>query len=211
MHENPALQHAKNLDLYKFHRVPLPVKLDAVRVYLAGASLRKTTHAFDHRCSFSHEALRQWVQAFASVFTVDPARRETVVIDETSLFLRDGQEVYGWVALDPDTRDVLVTWVTQGRSGVEALLFLKNVLRRCTNDPHVEVDAGVWYPWALETLGLEWHVQAGGDRNLAESFFGSLKNRLGKMHQRPGTWHTWETVGGLVKAHAWFWCQTRGS
>lgn len=44
-------------------------------------------------------------------------------------------------------------------------------------------DAGIWYPWSLETMGLEWDVVSGGARNLMESFFGSIKNRLEKMHR----------------------------
>lgn len=88
---------------------------------------------------------------------------------------------------------------------MEAFLFLKAVLRECPSDPVVMVDRGVWYPWALDTLGVKWWVQRGGPRSLVESYFGSLKWRLGKMKRRRGTWHTLETLPGLVRMHAWRW------
>lgn len=210
MHDDKAL-HARARSLYKRRRVPTRVKLRAIKTYLAGASLRGTAWALRGLYPFSHEAVRQWVQRIGHLFRATPEKRELVVVDETSVFLADGQERFVWAALDPATREVILTWVTQGRGGMEARLFFKNVLRRCKNKPHVQVDAGVWYPWALDSLNLEWNVQCGGHRNLVESYFGSLKHRLDQMKRRPGTWHTEDTLPNLVKMHAWRWNRTRST
>ena len=133
------------------------------------------------------------------------AHHEVVVIDETSLFTEDGTDVFGWAALDGKTKQVIMTWVTQGRGGLEALLFLKNVLRQCSNRPFIQVDRGVWYPWACRTLGLRWKVQRGGMRNHVENWFGSLKWRLGATRRRPGTWHTQTSLHDFMGTYATFW------
>lgn len=187
---------------------PLAIRLRAAKSWLAGASLRGTRDALDHEARFSHESVRRWAHQLGRHLTRH-IQRDFVAVDETSLFLQDGREVYGWAAFDAVRFEVFLTWVTQGRSGVEAWLFFKNILRRAVNGPFVIVDAGVWYPWPLETLGLDWEVVAGAARNFVESFFGSVKNRLEKMRRRPGTWHSRASLEALLRCQAWWWNHTR--
>lgn len=158
---------------------------------------------------FSHEAVRQWVHRFGRIL-IRHVKREIVVVDETSLWTSKGIEVFGWAALDGKTRCVLVTWVTEGRSGLEAMLLFKNVLRRVVGKPVVMVDARSWYPWALDVPALRWKVQRGGPCSHVECFFGSLKNRLEKMARRPGSWHTRASIQRLMEAHATWWITDRG-
>lgn len=203
MHRDPALQRAKKLGLYERVRTPHWVKLKAVRTYLAGASLRGTAWALKDLWAFSHEAVRLWVQRLAHLFPRHAARHDLVVIDETSVFLRDGSEVFVWAALDGETQESLGTWVSQGRSGLEAYLFAQAVVDRCTGRPRIVVDRGVWYPWALDRVDAEWEVVSGGVRSLVGSYFGSLKARLEKMESGHGTWHSRETLAGVVRMHGW--------
>ena len=74
--------------------------------------------------------------------------------------------------------------MTTGRSGVEALAFLTGVLARCDNQPAIHVDRGMWYPWPLKVLGLDWQVTSGGVRNTVETWFGLLKERIGPFRRR---------------------------
>jgi transposase-like protein len=186
---------------------PPTIKLEAAKSWLSGTSLRNTCSVLDHKALFSHESPRQWAHRLGHHLQRH-VQRDVVVVDETSLFLEDGTEVYGWAAMDGVTRQVFLTWVTQGRGGMEAWLFFKNVLRRCRTSPFVLVDAGVWYPWPLNAQDFDWSEVSGGARNHVESFFGSLENRLDKMRRRPGTWHTRQSLNALLRAHAWWWNHT---
>ena len=150
-------------------------------------------------------AFSQASNRLAPLVKPQPAHHAIVVIDETSIFPEDGSESFGWVALDGDTHEAILSWVTQGRGGLEALIFLKNVLRHCTNRPFVRVGRGVGYPRALDTLGIKWKVQRGGRRSLVESFFGSLKWRIQRMHRRPRAWHTMATLRRILQVHLWNW------
>lgn len=205
MHSDPALKQAHDLGLFKRRRKPLTVRWRAVRVWLAGASLRRTAMVLSDEAEFSHEAVRLWAGRFAHLFHPRKKEHAQIVVDETTIILANMREVYEWAALDADTREVLLVWKTQGRGGLEALLFMKAVLRRCRGKPFVMVDKGSWYPWALDTLGLEWKVQRGGPRSLVESYFGSLKHRLGRMRRRPQSRHTERSLVGLLSLHAYFW------
>ncbi|MCK4445181.1 MAG: hypothetical protein KAW09_11595 [Thermoplasmata archaeon] len=51
----------------------------------------------------------------------------------------------GWRAIDIGIWDVLAAWASQGRSGLEALSFIKKVLEGCGNNPIVYVDKAPWY------------------------------------------------------------------
>ena len=65
-----------------------------------------------------------------------------------------GQEVYVWAAVDVETIDA-----PYQRSGLNAYLFLKKALKKCSNKPLVLVDGGPWHPWALQRLGLHTFVK----------------------------------------------------
>jgi transposase-like protein len=213
MHSNPPAGLASSNETeprtYQDGPFPAPIKFQAAKLWLSGASLRATRDALDHRAIFSHESVRQWAHRLGHHLDRH-AQREVIAVDETSLFVEDGTEVFGWAALDAQTREVFLTWVTQGRSSLEGWLFFKNVLRRCEDEaPFVVVDAGVWYPWPLNRLGFDGDIVSGGDRNVVESFFGSLKNRLEKMQRRPGTWHTRASLQDVLRCHAWWWNHTR--
>jgi putative transposase len=63
-------------------------------------------------------------------------------------------EVYGWAADAVDTVEVIHIEVPPGRSDLNALLFIKQVLKQCRGEPVGLVDRGPWYDWALEDLDL---------------------------------------------------------
>jgi len=74
-----------------------------------------------------------------------------VAVDETVVKF-NRYRCYLWAAIDVDTREVLAVYVSRGRSMLNALAFLKKVLRACENRPVLVVDRGPWYPWALRSL-----------------------------------------------------------
>ncbi|ELZ36980.1 transposase, IS240 [Halorubrum saccharovorum DSM 1137] len=77
----------------------------------------------------------------------------TVAIDETKLKVEE-TEVYVWAAVDVGDFERLHIEVSPGRSDLDALLFVKQVLERCRGEPVVLVDRGPWCNWALDDLNL---------------------------------------------------------
>jgi transposase-like protein len=69
----------------------------------------------------------------------------------------------------------LVLEASYGRSSLNALAFLKEALRMCTDKPLVLVDRGPWYRWAFERLGLEYRC---------ERLFRYLKERTAVFHHK---------------------------
>lgn len=75
------------------------------------------------------------------LFEPDRDRRRAVAVDETKLDIKD-EEVYVWAAVDVDTFEVLQVEVSPGRSSLDALLFLTEVLMYCRGQPTVLADRG---------------------------------------------------------------------
>ena len=63
----------------------------------------------------------------------------TVAIDEIKLKVEE-TEVYVWAAVDVETVEVIHIEVSPGRPDPDALLFVKQVLKRCRGEPVVLVD-----------------------------------------------------------------------
>jgi transposase-like protein len=85
----------------------------------------------------------------------EPRYRRCIAVDETKLRVKKPY-VYIWSAVDVDSRELLALEASYGRSCLNALAFLKEALRMCTDKPLVLVDKGPWYRWAFERLGLEY-------------------------------------------------------
>ncbi len=73
--------------------------------------------------------------------SVPPRKRNLVAVDEAELKV-NGRIVYAWAAIDADTRGLLAMEATWG-----ALLFLRKVLGRCTNNLYS------WSTGARGTIG----------------------------------------------------------
>ena len=82
----------------------------------------------------SHEVIRQWFHRLTHLFEPDRQDRQEVAVDETKIEV-DGEEVYVWTAVDCDTLEVLAVEVSPGRSSLDALVFLRDVLKRCRGPP----------------------------------------------------------------------------
>lgn len=111
----------------------------------------------------SHETLRQWYLAVASVFEPRRQSRPVVAVDETTVSVA-GRAVYVWAALDVQSFELVYLAVTPGRSSLAALLFLRAVLEYCRGKPVFVVDHGPWYTWAFETPECRWR-----NRNVGHS------------------------------------------
>ena len=106
-----------------------------------------------------------------------------MAVDETNIEI-DGKEVYVWAAVDCETLEVLAVEVSPGRSSLDALLFLEDVLKRCRGRPLMRADRGPWYDWPLEMLDCEFERETWGNRSLIEAWFGLFKYRTRRFWHR---------------------------
>ena len=150
-----------------------------VASYRAGLSYRKIEQFIDR----SYEAIRQWLHRLKHLFERDCREREEVTVDETKLDI-DGEEVYVWMAVDCETLEVLAVEVSPGRSSLDALLFLEDVLERCRGRPLVRADRGPWYDWPLEFLNGEFKRETWGNRSLIEAWFSLFKYQTRRFWHR---------------------------
>jgi transposase-like protein len=54
----------------------------------------------------------------------------------------NGKHVFVWAAIDVDTRELLAVCASYQRSSLNSYIFLRKVLKACTNKPLILVDKG---------------------------------------------------------------------
>lgn len=142
-------EQAREQKIFSREDTPTEQRVESAFLYHAGLSYRRVQQVVER----SYEALRQWYHRLAHLFDPEPDYHSTVAINETKLKVEE-TEVYVWAAVDVETFEVIHIEVSPGRSDLDALLFVKQVLKRCRGDPVVLVDRGPWYNWALDDLRL---------------------------------------------------------
>lgn len=155
----------------------------------------------------SHAPITTWHRRASALFRDRPAKRhEERVADETTVHVElEGGELeawFLWVAVNPRTEEVVYATFTQGRSGVEALGFVRGVLRFCTNVPLFVVDDAGWYPWALGQVNAEFRVVSGGVRDRIETWIGLVKGRLVGSRERFPPNASWGTLRAWAQGDA---------
>ena len=191
---------ARDQEVFSREDTPTEQRVEAAFLYHAGLSYRRVERVVGR----SYEAVRQWYHRLAHLFDPDPDYHSTVAIDETKLKVEE-TEVYVWAAVDVETFEVIHIEVSPGRSELDALLFVKQVLKRCRGEPVVLVDRGPWYNWALDDLDLcDSLRETWGERSLIEAWFGLLKYRTRLFYSRFPHHSSWKSVDPWVKAFAAF-------
>jgi len=118
-----------------------------------------------------------------ALFEFDCQDRQEVAVDETEIEV-DGQDLYVWAAVDCDTLEVLHVDVSPSRSGLNALLFLREVLKRGRGRPAPAGDRGPGYDWPLNLLNCDFERETWGNRSLIEAWFGLFKYRTRRFWYR---------------------------
>jgi len=162
---------------FRRRRKGMELKVLAVLLYQMGLSYRKVGMAVSNMDSVSHEAVRLWYKRLGMDFT-GPERKErrAIAMDETKLKIED-QWYYLWAAIDLDSKEILAILLSRGRACMDTLIFLRKILRYCSNKPTFYVDGGPWYRWPLSGLGIPFKRETFGNRAPIEQWFGQLKHR----------------------------------
>lgn len=121
------------------------------------------------------------------LFDPQPDHHLTIAIDETNV-KADNYQVYVWAAVDVDTFEIIHIEASPGRSDLDLLLFIKQVMKRCRGQPVLLVDCGPWYNWHWMTsiyhVSLSRNVEG---RLSVEAGFGLLKYRTRLFYSRFST------------------------
>ncbi|XRO74805.1 IS6 family transposase [Methanocaldococcus sp. 28A] len=161
----------------KRNKKSIEIKILAGILYYLGLSLRKVSLFLSQFESISHESVRQYYHKIKDILN-EPERktRNLIVIDETKLKLGN-ETIYVWSAIDVESKECLGIYISKTRCYLDTILFVKSILKFCSNKPKILVDGGKWYPWTLQRLGLKFERVRFGLRNCVESFFSLLKRR----------------------------------
>lgn len=146
-------------------------------LYYTGLSYEKAG-SFVHA---SHEAVREWYQKGKNLLrrSTEKKKRKWIAVDEKKIKL-NGTPVFIWGAVDLDYEKVIAIWVSVGRSGLKAMIFLKKVEHACKGKlPRIFIDGGSWYPWALEIVGFKRHtVLSFGPRSAIKRLSCDIEKRI---------------------------------
>ena len=196
-----VVKEAREQEVFSREDTPTEDRIWAAFLYHAGLSYRRVEAVV----GYSYEAVRQWYHRLAHLFEPEPDHHVTVAVDETKLKIED-REVYVWAAVDVDTFEIVHIEVSPGRSDLDALLFLKTVLKRCRGRPVIVVDRGPWYNWSLDELDLpcESRRETWGERSLVEAWFGLLKYRTMLFFHRFPHQSSWQSTDRWMRAFAAF-------
>ncbi len=163
--------------IYQRKRKSNEQKALGMLLYNAGLSY-KNTGMF---VNASYEAVREWYQKGKEIFeqSIEIKRRKWVAVDEKEITV-NGTTLFIWGAVDLDDERVIATWVSYGRSGLEAKSFLKKVKCACKRRlPRIFIDGGSWYPWALHQVGFHrYTIVSFGPRSAIERLFGDIERRI---------------------------------
>ena len=173
------VEKARQQEVFSREDTPTERRVLAAFLYHAGLSYRRIEPFVDR----SYEAIRQWFHRLKHLFEPDYRARQEVAVDETKIEI-DGEQHYVWAAVDCETLEVLAVDVSPGRSSLDALLFLRDVLKRCRGRPLVRADRGPWYDWPLERLDCKYERETWGNRSLIEAWFGLFKYRTRRFWHR---------------------------
>ncbi|XRP96539.1 IS6 family transposase [Methanocaldococcus sp. 16A] len=170
--------------IVKRNKKSIEIKILAGILYYLGLSLRKVSLFLSQFESISHESVRTYYHKIKEILN-EPERktRNLIAIDETKLKIGN-ETIYVWSAIDVGSKECLGIYVSKTRCYLDTILFVKNILKFCSNKPKILVDGGKWYPWALQRLGLKFERVRFGLRNCVESFFSLLKRRTKSFYNR---------------------------
>lgn len=135
----------------------------------------------------SKSSVHEWVKAVEGIIEIslETKHRNTVAIDETILKIQ-GVEVYLWLRIDVETREIIAFHVSPTREGLNATFFLKKIMSACINKPLLVVDGAGWYPWTCERFGLTCQRMTRWLRNSIEQCYKFVKDRTRAFYNNFG-------------------------
>ncbi|AIJ05569.1 transposase, IS240 [Methanocaldococcus bathoardescens] len=92
--------------------------------------------------SISHESVRTYYHKVKEVLN-EPKKgiRNLIAIDETKLKVGD-KTIYVWSTIDVESKECLGVYISETRNYLDTILFVRGILKFCSNKPKILVDGG---------------------------------------------------------------------
>jgi len=180
----------KKLNIFHRNKKPVAIKIISVLDYIFSTSYRKIKQKlrFLYGIDVAVSAIYKWVKAFQSKIkvSVDRKERTVILIDETCI-MNQGRKLYLWAAVDMNTQEIVAYHSSIYRNSIEAGLFLRKVLNKCSNKPIVVSDKGPWYIPAFERMKIDYWHNTFSVRNPVEQLFKLVKDRTRVFYNSVGS------------------------
>ena len=139
----------------------------ALHLYFNGHSLRNTSKALSKFVTRSHNAIRDWIQKYnPRRLYYNKTKIFEFILDETQI--KVGSElIWLWVAIEPESKEVLRLNISKERNMFMAERFLSNVVKEYGEHP-VSTDGGTWYPQDCQFLKINHYIHSSYDKSIIE-------------------------------------------
>jgi len=148
----------------------------AVNLYFDGLSLRKTSKALSRFVSRSHTAIRDWIEKYKPQRLLSKSKKIAEFIVDETLIKVGSEYVWLWIAIEPETRQILAVTVSRERNMLITERFLSGLIKDYGKHP-VSTDGGTWYPQGCEFLKLKHHIHSSLEKSLIEITIQYVKDR----------------------------------
>ena len=102
-------------------------------------------------------------------------RYPSIIVDETMLKVGSAY-IWLWIAIEPENKQILVSYVFKERNMLVAEHFLSEVVHNYGIHP-VSTDGGTWYPMACRFLKLGHHIHSPLEKSLIERTMQYVQDR----------------------------------
>jgi putative transposase len=158
------------------NRTPSKYVYYGLHLYFSGLSLRKASERLSQMYKRNHVSIWNWIQKY-HVRRISPKRKRIseFIVDET--LLKVGSEyAWLWVAIEPETRQILSLSLSKERNMFVAERYLSSLVKVHGKHP-VSTDGGTWYPHACRFLKIRHHLHSPLEKSLIERTMQYIKDR----------------------------------
>ena len=146
----------------------------ALHLYFNGLSLRNTSKALSKFVTRSHTIKLDQKYTPQRLY-YNKTKIFEFILDETQI--KVGSElIWLWVAIEPESKEVLRLNISKERNMFVAERFLSNVVKEYGEHP-VSTDGGTWYPQACQFLKLNHHIHSSYEKSIIERTIQYIKDR----------------------------------
>ena len=192
------------LDFVERVCTPIPIMKLGIQLHLGGLSLANTISILDslgyHR---ARSTVHNWIQK-ADLAPEAGRAPDQIALDETVVKV-NGERYWLYMAVDPETNDILHLRLFPSRTTVLTKRFLRELAdNHAVEDAEFLVDGAPWLQAGLFELGMHFRHETFGDRNPVERVFQEIKRRTNQFyntfsHADPATAENW------LQALGWAW------
>jgi transposase-like protein len=138
----------------------------AIDLYCLGLSTRQIQNHLEsvHGVETSHMSIHRWVRKYSKhvssyVKTLHPRVGSELHVDEMVVRSSSGTDEYLWNAMDRETKFLLASVLTTGRTEEEAFSVISQAVAQAKKKPRVAVtDGNPSYPGAVKRNGIARHI-----------------------------------------------------